>query len=100
MIIDNNLFVYNNSPTHRDTEKDSMNQDIKQELSSNESTNNDWKTLCSRNISNASASIMHYENVNEHEIGTFIYLLAMLIISNILTSVLRVFYRYKVMLIQ
>ncbi len=100
MIVDNNLFVYNNSPTHRDTEKDSMNQDIKQKLSSNESTNNDWKTLCSCNISNASASIMHYENVNEHEIGTFIYLLAMLIISNILTSVLRVFYRYKVMLIQ
>jgi hypothetical protein len=89
----------NTSTTHRDTENDSMNQDIKQELSSNESTNTDWKTLCSCNTSNESASIMHYENVNEHEIGTFIYFLAMLIISNMLTSVLRVFYRYKVMLI-
>jgi hypothetical protein len=100
MIMDNNLYVYNNSPTHCGADNDSVNQDIKQELSSNESTNNDWKTLCSCNISNESASIMHYENVNEHEIGTFIYLLAMLIISNMLTSVLRVFYRYKFIVIR
>jgi len=67
----------------------SMNNENNDELSNRKSTN---KSV-SCNISHISDTSDIQNKLEDYEVGTFIYMLIMLVMSNMLASVLRVFYR-------
>jgi hypothetical protein len=82
MNVNNSIFALTNNATDYGIGNDSFNYENNKELGS-----------CNAPVNQSPVTGGLQENVNEHETGTFIYLLSMLIMSNMLSSILRVFYR-------
>jgi|688.fasta_scaffold619739_2 hypothetical protein len=82
MNVNNSIFALTNNTTDYGIGNDSFNYENNKELDS-----------CYAPVNQAPGTGGLQDNVNEHGTGTFIYLLCMLIMSNMLASILRVFYR-------
>ena len=88
---DNFVFVGSNKTTNHC--KYSANLQNDEELFLNNKTNCERRESDRCNESQALDTCTFQDDSNEHEIETFIYMLTMLIMSNVLSSVLRIFYR-------